>query len=222
MRDRDGAGTAAAPTSEPRQSLRDEQKLLTRQRLLEAARVVFGEHGYRKTTVENIAAQAGASRATVYLHFPTKLDVLIALTTELESDVAGYYVDLDRVLSRGSRRDLRAWVERALDWFQRHRDMWPAWEEATLTEPQFALRAGAERRGAPEAMVDYLAQWPAARQDEARLRVELLIVQMERFFTRWAIQQTANFERELVLDVLTEMWWNTLRPPAGREQAGAG
>ena len=42
-------------------SLRDEQKALTRRRLLDAAEAVFARRGYHGASVEEIAREAGAT-----------------------------------------------------------------------------------------------------------------------------------------------------------------
>jgi len=64
-----------------RPSLRDEQKRLTRQRLLDAAIEVFQRAGYA-ATVDDIAAAAGTGRATLYLHFASKADLIKELIGE--------------------------------------------------------------------------------------------------------------------------------------------
>lgn len=54
--------------------------------LLDAARDVVMRFGYRKTTLEDIADQAGVSRATLYYYFPNKEEVFRALIArEIES-----------------------------------------------------------------------------------------------------------------------------------------
>lgn len=50
----------------------------TRQRLLEAARVRFREHGYESTTAAEIALDAGVTERTFFRYFPAKSDVLVA------------------------------------------------------------------------------------------------------------------------------------------------
>ena len=57
-------------------SNRREEKVST---LLDAAREVVMRFGYRKTTLEDIADQAGVSRATLYYYFPGKDEVFRAL-----------------------------------------------------------------------------------------------------------------------------------------------
>lgn len=54
----------------PQLSLRERNKLRTRQELLDAALAVFAESGYGSATVEAIAARAGASKVTLYTYFP--------------------------------------------------------------------------------------------------------------------------------------------------------
>lgn len=48
----------------------------SREALEEAATELFLEHGYQATTVDDIAARAGVSRATFFNYFPTKSAVL--------------------------------------------------------------------------------------------------------------------------------------------------
>ncbi|HVM64952.1 MAG TPA: helix-turn-helix domain-containing protein [Acidimicrobiales bacterium] len=48
-----------------------------RTRLLEAAYTCIGRYGMGKTTVEDVAREAGVSRATVYRHFPGGRDELM-------------------------------------------------------------------------------------------------------------------------------------------------
>ncbi|MCG5217532.1 TetR/AcrR family transcriptional regulator [Streptosporangium sp. KLBMP 9127] len=58
--------------------LREVKKERTRDALAEAAVRLFQEKGYAQTTVAEIAAAAGMSTRTFFLHFPAKEDVLLA------------------------------------------------------------------------------------------------------------------------------------------------
>lgn len=49
-----------------------------RDRLLTAAQNLFVRNGWTGTTMTQVAAAAGLARPTIYLHFATKLDLLIA------------------------------------------------------------------------------------------------------------------------------------------------
>lgn len=50
----------------------------TRQRLIEAARSLFAEHGYDGATTAAIAASAGVAEGTIYRHFKDKKELLFA------------------------------------------------------------------------------------------------------------------------------------------------
>ncbi|MCM6775662.1 TetR/AcrR family transcriptional regulator [Nocardia sp. CDC159] len=195
-------------------SLRDEQKRLTRARIVDAARGLFETRGYSSVRVDDIAAAVGCSRATFYLHFTGKTEVLRAIAEEgTLPSVLRFYADLDRVLDTGSRAEFAAWMTRAIGWFFEHKDLLPAWDEATALEPEFREVARAGMRALPDSMTSYLSRWPEARRDEARLRVELLVAQLERFFTRWAMQGTIEVSAEQAAEVLTDIWFPALRAP---------
>jgi AcrR family transcriptional regulator len=51
----------------------------TRERLIEAARVLFQNHGYGSTGVAQILKLAGAKSGSLYYFFPTKEDLLLAV-----------------------------------------------------------------------------------------------------------------------------------------------
>ncbi|GAB0106720.1 hypothetical protein JMUB6875_57070 [Nocardia sp. JMUB6875] len=203
-----------------RPSLREEQKRQTRGRLIEAATQLFTTQGYAPVRVDDIAAAVGCSRATFYLHFTGKPDVLRAIAEQgTLPSVQHFYEDLDHVLDSGSREEFAAWMRRAIDWFQEYKDLLPAWDEATALEPEFREVAREGIMSLPNVMSSYLSRWPADRQEEARLRIELLVAQLERFFTRWAMQGTIDVSADEAASVLTDIWFPALQTP-GRTPKG--
>ncbi|WP_426562020.1 TetR/AcrR family transcriptional regulator [Angustibacter sp. McL0619] len=72
-------------------SLRERQAQLTRDEILNAARRLFAERGYTRTSVRDIAEAAGVSAQTVYDSIGTK-QALVARLNDLvdaEADIAG-------------------------------------------------------------------------------------------------------------------------------------
>jgi AcrR family transcriptional regulator len=59
--------------------VREEQAARTRTRILDAAAQLFGERGYARTTMKDIAAQADVARDTVHAIFGSKAQVLTSL-----------------------------------------------------------------------------------------------------------------------------------------------
>jgi AcrR family transcriptional regulator len=74
-----------------RPSLRDEQKALTRHRLIDAGEAVFARRGFHGASVEEIAREAGASTGALYSNFAGKEDLFLALFEErIAADVRDY------------------------------------------------------------------------------------------------------------------------------------
>lgn len=74
-----------------RLSLREEQKALTRHRLIDAGEVVFARRGFHGASVEEIAREAGASTGALYSNFAGKEDLFLALFEErIAADVRDY------------------------------------------------------------------------------------------------------------------------------------
>ena len=56
---------------------------VTREKILAAAFARFSHYGFRRTSMEDIAAQAGVSRAALYLQFRNKEEIFRSLSREL-------------------------------------------------------------------------------------------------------------------------------------------
>ncbi len=61
---------------------RAEQASRTRRQILAGARAAFGDLGYERASVDDIAARAGVSKATVYNHFQDKKALFVASVVE--------------------------------------------------------------------------------------------------------------------------------------------
>src|SRR5262245_39736678 len=59
-------------------SLRERRKQMLRDEILDAARALLSEKGYAAMSMDDLAAQVGISKPTLYSHFPTKDDIVVA------------------------------------------------------------------------------------------------------------------------------------------------
>jgi AcrR family transcriptional regulator len=82
---REGAGIQ--PTGR-----RQEQSQRRRERILEAARSCFGEHGFAGATIEAIASEAGVSNGLLYQFFRGKADLFQVVVSEVIRDWARAFV----------------------------------------------------------------------------------------------------------------------------------
>lgn len=82
----------------------------TRERIVEIARELFAERGYRGTTIADIARRLGTTTAALYYHFGSKAEILDAMLAE---PMAAYARLADRAaLRRRSPEDvLGAYVD---------------------------------------------------------------------------------------------------------------
>lgn len=88
----------------------DDPKALKRTRILKAATELFIHHGYRKTSISEVAARAGMAKGTVYLYFANKPELLVYAIAEEKKR----YVDrLRPILSteRPPQERLKAWLK---------------------------------------------------------------------------------------------------------------
>src|SRR5690242_16279225 len=62
-------------------TLKEKQRQEREQLILKTAEEVFIVNGYFDTSIDEIAARVGIGKGTVYLHFPSKEDLVVAILT---------------------------------------------------------------------------------------------------------------------------------------------
>jgi AcrR family transcriptional regulator len=60
----------------------DDPRAQKQRRILDAAGQLFQKWGYRKTSMEDVAREAGVAKGTVYLYFKTKADLMVQVVAE--------------------------------------------------------------------------------------------------------------------------------------------
>jgi AcrR family transcriptional regulator len=176
----------------PRRGAADER----RGRVLEAAMRHFAEHGYRAARVEDIAAECGVAKGTVFLDFSSKEGLFLAafqravslLPTWLDApaDVVerGFWSTLDwwiehteefigadpvpnRVAMIG-RYDTGLGLRRPIDRFMRSEDPY-----RTLEFVEFGVKGGEIRGDVDVEMIASMLDWVAERFQDALSSEEL-------------------------------------------------
>jgi TetR/AcrR family transcriptional regulator, fatty acid metabolism regulator protein len=90
-------------------SLKERQREQRENLILQIAEEVLLEKGYYETSVEEIAARVGVAKGTVYLHFPSKEDLVIAIFAR---EVEKFAQAIDSAID--SEQDVRAKLEAIL------------------------------------------------------------------------------------------------------------
>jgi AcrR family transcriptional regulator len=101
-----GRAEAARGRARPARGLRERQKAEREERILRAAKYLFGRRGYAETTMEDVARRAHVAVGTIYNYFPSKPEIVLAL---LRRETGETLAAGDAVLAEAARtHDARA------------------------------------------------------------------------------------------------------------------
>ncbi len=91
--------------------------------ILQAARRVFGEKGYERATIDDIAREAGVAKGTVYLYYRSKRDVY---WEALKQGILELRDDTVRRMNAARTLDekVRAFITSKLEYFEAHKDFY--------------------------------------------------------------------------------------------------
>jgi AcrR family transcriptional regulator len=198
---------ASAVTGKPAQhrTQRDAQRETTRERLVEAASESFVDRSYATTTVDDIARAAGVTRATFYLHFGSKADVIVELSHRLKDRSAELDQHLRRAIHAGDRSSIRAWLEAAFKFWDLIRPVAIALEEAASIESEVRELRRREFDRHVGIIAAALDESTVRSKRSARTRAQLAYAQFQSLFYRWT-QVGWDADRGEMLDVVTDMW----------------
>ncbi|HEY7340255.1 MAG TPA: TetR/AcrR family transcriptional regulator [Ktedonobacterales bacterium] len=123
-------------------SLRERQRQERERLILQATSEVLIEKGYDAMSMEEVASRIGISRAAIYLHFPSKEDLVLAL---LQRGVESSAEQLDLILAEASspREKVRMIIEQTYGGMSQ-----PSFQvfSAILHSPSFLSKASEARK----------------------------------------------------------------------------
>lgn len=154
-------------------------------RILEAAVKVFALHGFRQSTVAQIAKEAGVADGTIYLYFKNKDDILV----HFFSFKAKQVFDCFRAeVGRGtnSSEKLRNLVRVHLGEFQRDPDMAVVYQVETHQSSRLAEE---QIREMAKMYQDIIAEIVEQGQQEGAIRKDLYVGLVKRFILG-AVEET--------------------------------
>lgn len=208
------------PSQGDKSSLQLAQKDLTRDRLVAGALRVFEEKGYDDARVDAIVRAAECSRATFYLHFRTKSDVLAAALEDVQTEIEEAGAAFGRLLASGMDREafrpllgqiLNPWVSRP--------GLIKAYIAACLSEPEIAQLGRQMHQSAYENMGPYLNAFSEKEQKRVRGRLEAT-GEMTLTAARLIMDENADLEYDDAVSFLVDFWVDTLIPPGSLDRPG--
>ena len=122
----------------PPQQARSVEK---RRKLMESARVLFGDKGFEATSIGEIASGAGTATGAFYIYFRSKRQLLVALMNELLQRLNQVNLNFDRGDTRGGKGNavqtgLHRFVSSVFQVDLEYFGVIRAWQEAALTDAE--------------------------------------------------------------------------------------
>ncbi|MCP3768092.1 MULTISPECIES: TetR/AcrR family transcriptional regulator [unclassified Streptomyces] len=184
---------------------RTAKSIATRQRFVDEALRLFKERGYESTSMAQIAAAAGSSRANLYLYFNSKSQIIRARMTEIETEVAELYEALDG-MPQHTPGALREWLETARGMWLRYATEFEAVNQAMTIDPDVLEEwLGLIRRVSSAHAALHLGGATEEERTEREAHMATLMMGLERTFYFLYIRGHKERE-ELILASLARQW----------------
>ncbi|MEY4136370.1 MAG: hypothetical protein RL205_498 [Actinomycetota bacterium] len=190
-----------------------------RAQLLEAALEVFSADGYHAAAMDQIAERAGVTKPVLYQHFPSKLDLYLAL---LDSAIADLLAATNAAIASTS--DNKQRVRATLDAYfgfvdARKSGFRLVFESDLMNEPSVRERVERAEFAIAESIAQVIATDTGLRQDQALLLGSGLQGTMEISARRW-VRDPGDISREEAAELVATLCWRGIggfpltHPPA--------
>ena len=181
-----------------------------RKQLLGAAQEVFVAAGYHAAAMDDIAERAGVSKPVLYQHFPSKLELYLALLDQHGDDLVAKVRT-----ALGSTTDNRQRVEASItayfdfvdgDDTERAGAFRLVFESDLKSEP--AVRARVERmtQECVEAIAETIAHDTGSREQEALL-LSVGLTGLAEIGARWWLATKGSLPKERAVELLVGLAW---------------
>lgn len=160
-----GSLTSAAVTPTRRRLPRPQREA----QILEVATRTFGERGYERTSMAEIAAQVGVTKPILYSHFGSKEGLFLACALRAWTNMG---VAIYTAATRPGPPDLRLWrgIVAYFDFVDEHREVWRIlYPQASRGEQRFAPQLREVQLGSIRMMAELFTTAADEEQTEPAL-----------------------------------------------------
>jgi AcrR family transcriptional regulator len=194
--------------------------------ILDAALEVFSRSGYHGASIDEIAQEAGISKALIYEHFPSKKDLHASLLERHVQDIFERLAESAATPDPGEVR-LRAGVDAFLEWSETNQDAFRLLFRDTFESDVAGVLRRLQQQ-ATAAIAGLMATEPIApahddvSDEDRRLAVEIFAQQLSGAMQSLAIwwRDHPQVERHFVVDCVMDFAWIGLERIRGGERAG--
>ncbi len=181
-----------------------------RAQLLRAAQAIFVDQGYHSASMDEIAEQAGVSKPVLYQHFPSKLELYLALLDEHAEHLV-HRVHEALSTTTDNRQRVAASVRTYFDFVAGEGTPGQGgfrlvFESDLRNDPAVAERVTRMTQGCIDAIADTIAHDTGYRAEEAQLLSTGLTGLME-VSARWWLTSTDRLDRDRAVELLVQLAW---------------
>jgi AcrR family transcriptional regulator len=181
-----------------------------RAQLLDAAQEVFVAHGYHSAAMDDIADRAGVSKPVLYQHFPSKLELYLAL---LETQAGTIVAAIKEALGRTD--DNRARIHGVLSAyfdFVSGKDNVSSGAYRLVFETDLGNDPGVRERveRTERAIMNAVADTVEAETGLDRLSAELIAITLTgaaQVAARWWLSRDRPIPKEVAVSILESLQW---------------
>jgi AcrR family transcriptional regulator len=194
----------------PRPSLRDEQKRVTYERLLNAAKELFETTDAADVTIDQIARRAGTNRTTFYLHFEDKSHIAFKIRIrympgEIEN-ILHYLGDPDGITHDGIKR----WIRNRTTRVRKLRTVIQLGTEIMNRKPELMLEFISQIAHVLDTgFAAHLDRLDADTRERVRAEMQLAALTLNRYLYITVVQDLA-FPSKQGFEALIELWYRIL------------
>ena len=191
----------------PARLSRSERRL----QLLRVAEALFSSEGYHHVSMDDIADRAQVSKPVLYRHFPSKLDLYLAVVDECGRDLLATIDAAVAPVAAGTAQDGRAVVAAIVRAYITFVDV--AGEASTLLfesdvthDADARSRVGHASRQAADRIAEVIVQVTALSDDEART-VSAALVAMAEGAALHRMRQEGSASAQVTADLVARLAW---------------
>ena len=201
----------------PAETHEEDPQEVRRREILEAAAAVFGDKGFQRATMKEIAAKAGVAPGTIYLYFENKRDLLIAIADQLISQPLGQtFSNADEIETE---QLLAALLRERMQFARDNRDLLRAllpeiWTDTVLQERFFQQIVGPVLAGGAAYMGEKIAsgELRACRMEIAGTAIAGSIIILSAFRALVPQHLLAGVSDDDIISELTQLYLHGLLP----------
>lgn len=177
-----------------------------RAQLLSAARAVFVAQGYHAAVMDDIADEAGVSKPVLYQHFPSKVELYLALLAESADEVVGMVrTAIDATEDNGERVHgaVNAYFTFVADHGQAYRLIF---ESDLRGQPEVEAVVERATEGCIDAITDTITTDTGVDPQRARLLASGM-VGLSQVSARYWLRQDSDVDRDEAVELLSTLAW---------------